>query len=160
MEIAKDRIVTIDYTLTGETGQVLDTSEGREPLSYLHGAGNIIPGLENALEGKAAGEQVKVSVPPDQGYGPRDETLVQAVPRNAFAGVPNVAPGMQFQANTNSGPRIITIRDVRDDQVTIDANHPLAGATLNFDVSVKDVREASPEELAHGHVHGPGGHNH
>jgi len=160
MEIAKDKVVTIDYTLTGEQGQVLDTSDGREPLSYLHGAGNIIPGLENALEGKAAGDQLTVSVPPDQGYGQRDERMVQTVPRGAFAGVPNVAPGMQFQANTNGGPRIITVRDVRDDQVTIDANHPLAGATLNFDVNVKQVRDATPEELAHGHVHGPGGHEH
>ena len=160
MEISKDKVVTIDYTLTGEQGQVLDSSAGGEPLTYLHGVGMIIPGLENALEGKSIGDQLQVSVPPDQGYGQRDDTLVQDVPRTAFTGAPNIAPGMQFQANTSAGPRIITVRGVQGDTVTIDANHPLAGATLNFDVNVKDVREATPDELAHGHVHGPGGHQH
>ena len=160
MDIGKDKVVTIDYTLTGEQGQVLDTSSGREPLSYLHGAGNIIPGLEEALEGKTPGEQIKVSIPPAHAYGDRNEEMVQVVPRAAVSGAPNIAPGMQFQANTSAGPRIITIRDVQGDNVTIDANHPLAGATLNFDVNVKDVRDATPEELACGHVHGPGGHQH
>ena len=160
MAIEKDKVVSIDYTLTSETGQVLDSSQGREPLAYLHGAGNIIPGLENALEGKAEGEQVKVQIPPDQAYGPKDERLVQQVPRTAFQGVQQIAAGMQFQANTQQGPRIITVVGVEGDQVTIDANHPLAGATLNFDVTVREIRDASEEEKTHGHAHGAGGHHH
>lgn len=160
MAIAKDKVVSIDYTLTGNDGQVLDTSQGREPLNYLHGAGNIIPGLESALEGKNEGEQVNVSIPPDQAYGQRDERMVQAVPRAAFQGVADIKAGMQFQANTQAGPRVITVVGVEGDQVTIDANHPLAGATLNFDVKIVTVRDATTEELSHGHVHGPGGHQH
>src|SRR5687767_7518322 len=103
MAISKDKIVSIDYTLTGDDGQVIDTSQGREPLAYLHGAGGIIPGLENALEGKNEGDQLNISVPPDQAYGDRDERMVQAVPRAAFQGVPDIQPGMQFEAKTNAG---------------------------------------------------------
>src|SRR4051794_1061615 len=125
MEIAKDRIVSIDYTLTSDQGQVLDSSNGREPLAYLHGAGNIIPGLETALEGKAQGDQLNVSIPPENAYGAKDPKMVQAVPRSAFQGVQNIQPGMQFQANTPAGARIITVVGVQGDQVTIDANHPL-----------------------------------
>ena len=160
MAIEKDKVVSIDYTLTGENGQVLDSSQGREPLAYLHGAGNIIPGLEQALEGKNEGDQLNVSIPPDQAYGTRDERMVQPVPRAAFQGVNDIRPGMQFQANTNAGPRLITVVDVAGDQVTIDANHPLAGATLNFDVTIRNVRDATEQEKSHGHVHGPGGHQH
>jgi FKBP-type peptidyl-prolyl cis-trans isomerase SlyD len=160
MNVAKDKVVSIDYTLTGKDGQLIDTSQGRGPLEYLHGAGNIIPGLEQALEGKAQGEQVNVSVPPEHAYGTRDDRMVQAVPRAAFQGAQEIRPGMQFQAQTNGGPRLITVVAVAGDQVTIDANHPLAGQTLNFDVNVVGVREATQEELSHGHVHGPGGHAH
>src|SRR5688500_3296904 len=160
MAIEKDKIVSIDYTLTGDNGQVLDSSQGREPLAYLHGAGNIIPGLEQALEGKNEGDQLNVSIPPDRAYGPRDERMVQPVPRAAFQGVNDIQPGMQFQANTNAGPRVITVVDVAADQVTIDANHPLAGATLNFDVTVRNVRDATEQEKSHGHAHGAGGHHH
>jgi FKBP-type peptidyl-prolyl cis-trans isomerase SlyD len=158
MQVAKDKVVQIDYTLTGTNGQVIDTSQGREPLAYLHGAGNIIPGLESELEGKNPGDQVNVQVPPEQAYGPRDERMVQVVPRTSFQGVQQIQPGMQFQANTPGGPRVITVVGVQGDQVTIDANHPLAGQTLNFDVKVVEVRDATQEELTHGHVHGPGGH--
>lgn len=160
MAVEKDKVVSIDYTLTGDNGQVLDSSQGREPLEYLHGAGNIIPGLESALEGKNEGDQVSIQVPPDQAYGQRDERMVQPVPRTAFQGVADIQPGMQFQAQTNAGPRLITVVGVQGDQVTIDANHPLAGATLNFDVTVRNVRDATSEEKSHGHVHGPGGHHH
>lgn len=156
MPIAKDKVVSIDYKLTGEQGQVLDSSEGRQPLSYIHGAGHLIPGLEQALEGKQSGDKVNVSVPPERGYGNRDEKLVQAVPRSAFEGAPELKPGMQVQANTNLGPRLLTIVDVAPEQITIDANHPLAGKTLNFDVQVVGVRDATPDELSHGHVHAPG----
>ena len=158
--IEKDKVVGIDYTLTGEDGNVIDTSQGREPLAYLHGAGNIIPGLESALEGKSEGEQVKVTIPPEQAYGAKDERLVQQVPRTAFQGVAEIKPGMQFQANTQQGPRVISVVAVEGDQVTIDANHPLAGATLNFDVTVRTIREATAEEKTHGHAHGAGGHHH
>jgi FKBP-type peptidyl-prolyl cis-trans isomerase SlyD len=160
MNIAKDKVVSIDYTLTDNGGQVLDSSQGKEPLNYLHGAGNIIPGLEQALDGKTQGDQVNVSVPPEQAYGPRDERMVQAVPRTAFQGVQDIRPGMQFQAQTNAGARTVTVVGVQGDQVMIDANHPLAGQTLNFDVNVRGVRDATPEELTHGHAHGPGGHQH
>ena len=160
MAIEKDKVVSIDYTLTGNDGQVLDSSQGREPLAYLHGAGNIIPGLESALEGKSEGEQLNVQIPPDQAYGQRDERMIQPVPRTAFQGVADIQPGMQFQANTNAGTRLITVVGVQDDQVTIDANHPLAGATLNFDVKIVNVRDATSEEKSHGHVHGAGGHQH
>jgi FKBP-type peptidyl-prolyl cis-trans isomerase SlyD len=160
MNVTKDKVVTIDYTLTNDDGQVIDTSRDREPLAYLHGAGNIVPGLESALEGKAEGEQVNVEVQPDQGYGQRDERLVQSVPRSSFSGVDNVERGMQFQARTQSGARIVTVVDVQDENVTVDANHPLAGETLNFDITVRGIREATSEELTHGHVHGAGGHAH
>lgn len=160
MNIAKDKVVSIDYTLTGDQGNVIDTSQGKEPLAYLHGAGNIIPGLENALEGKNQGDQVKVSIAPEQAYGPKDDRLVQQVPRTAFQGVDQVQAGMQFQANTQQGPRLITVVDVQGDQVTIDANHPLAGQTLHFDVNVVGIREATDDEKTHGHAHGAGGHHH
>jgi FKBP-type peptidyl-prolyl cis-trans isomerase SlyD len=160
MEIAKDKVVSIDYTLTGTQGEVLDTSQGRGPLNYLHGNQNIIPGLENALEGKSQGDQINVTIPPAQAYGDVDPKMVQVVPRSAFQGAPSIAPGMQFQGQTNAGPRIITVKNVDGDNITIDANHPLAGQTLNFDVKVVDVRDATPEEISHGHVHGAGGHQH
>lgn len=160
MQVAKDKVVEIDYTLTGDNGQVLDSSQGREPLAYLHGAGNIIPGLESALEGKNPGDQLSVQVPPDQAYGNRDERMVQAVPRNSFQGIQQIEPGMQFQANTPGGPRVITVVGVEGDQVTVDANHPLAGQTLNFDVKVVGIRDATDEERTHGHAHGAGGAQH
>ena len=160
MNVAKDKVVTIDYTLTGDGGDVLDSSQGGEPLTYLHGAGAMIPGLETALEGKSAGDAVKAVVPPDQAYGQKDPSLVQPVPRDRFSGVPDVRPGMQFTAEGKSGSRVVTVVSVDDRNVTVDANHPLAGQTLNFDVTVVDVRDATSEELSHGHAHGPGGHHH
>ena len=161
MLIGSEKVVLIHYTLTDDSGQVLDSSSGREPLAYLHGKGNIIPGLEKALEGKQAGDKVNVAVEPAEGYGERDERLVQNVPREAFENVDEVNPGMQFQAQNEQGQaRIVTVTKVADDLITIDANHPLAGASLNFDVEVTEVREPTAEELEHGHVHGPGGHNH
>jgi FKBP-type peptidyl-prolyl cis-trans isomerase SlyD len=160
MQITKNKVATIDYTLTSPEGQVLDTSKGGQPLTYLHGVGGIIPGLENALEGKSQGEQLTVTVPPDQGYGNRNEQLVQEVPRRLFQGVQEIKPGMQFRAQSNQGMQVVTVVGVKDDMITIDANHPLAGVTLKFDVNVVDVRDATPDELSHGHVHGPGGHDH
>ena len=160
MQIGKDKVVAIDYTLTGADGQVIDSSHGQEPLSYLHGAGNIVPGLERALEGKSAGDHVDATVEPDQGYGQKNPTLVQAVPRAQFPGVKDISVGQQFQAQTNHGPRVVTVVGVSPDAVTVDANHPLAGETLHFAVTVVDVRDATRQELDHGHAHGPGGHEH
>jgi FKBP-type peptidyl-prolyl cis-trans isomerase SlyD len=160
MKIAKDVAVSIEYTLTGPDGKVIDTSEGHEPLVYLHGAGNIIPGLERELEGKGVGDALTVSVAAADGYGEHRANLVQEVQRQSFQGVEKVEEGMQFQANTPQGPRVVRVTKVAGDRVTIDANHPLAGIPLKFDVKVVDVRAATQEELDHGHAHGPGGHHH
>lgn len=160
MQVAKNKVVSIDYTLTNPAGEVLDTSSGAEPLSYLHGAGGIIPGLERALDGRSVGEQVTAVVPPDQAYGERRPGLVQSVSRRSFGNVPRVEAGMQFQANTPEGPRLVRVAAVEGDTVTVDANHELAGVTLHFAVTIVAVREATAEEIAHGHVHGAGGHHH
>lgn len=153
MQIAPEKVVHIHYTLKNISGELLDKSSSDEPLGYLHGAGNIIPGLENALDGKAAGDAVSVQVPPDEGYGTRDESLVQDVPRGAFEGVDTIEPGMRFQAESDQGARVIMVVAVTDDVVTVDGNHPLAGETLMFDVEVDAVRDATEVELEHGHVH-------
>jgi FKBP-type peptidyl-prolyl cis-trans isomerase SlyD len=159
MQIQDQKVVSIDYTLTGSDGQVIDSSQGRGPLAYLHGAGNIIPGLEKALTGKSAGDAVNAKIPPGEAYGEKDPQLVQAVPRDRFP-AQDIKVGMQFQAQGGGQSRVVTVVNVDPENVTIDANHPLAGQTLNFDVKVVDVRDATQEELAHGHVHGPDGHHH
>lgn len=154
MQIAENTVAAIDYTLTDDAGEVLDSSEGREPLAYLHGAGNLIPGLEQALEGSTEGESMKVTVEPENGYGERSEDLIQNVPMEAFSGVDQVEAGMRFQATDDQGNvRVVTVTDVADEEVTVDANHPLAGQKLHFDVNVVEVRAASEEEVEHGHVH-------
>ena len=160
MLVARDTVVTIHYTLTNDAGEVLDSSAGGEALAYIHGAGNIISGLEEALEGKAAGDKIVVAVPADKAYGARDQSLVQQVPRRSFRSGGEIRTGMRFTAQTDHGPREVVVTRVAGDMVTIDGNHPLAGQALNFDVEIRDVRAASAEELAHGHVHGPGGHDH
>ncbi|WP_275287009.1 FKBP-type peptidyl-prolyl cis-trans isomerase [Halomonas elongata] len=156
MQIAQNSVVAFHYTLTNDAGEVLDSSEGREPLTYLHGAGNIIPGLEKEMEGRAAGDKLQAQVTPEEGYGEVQPQLVQEVPRDAFQGVENVEAGMQFQAQTQGGPLMVTVTKVEGDTVTVDGNHPLAGQQLNFDVEIAEVREASQEEIEHGHVHGEG----
>jgi FKBP-type peptidyl-prolyl cis-trans isomerase SlyD len=160
MEISDHKVVTIHYTLTNTEGDVLDTSRDGEPLAYLHGAGNIIPGLENALTGKRAGDRLNVSVSPEQGYGDHDPAMVQRVPRGAFQGIDTIEPGMQFHAETAEGLQTVLVVEVDNDTVVVDGNHPMAGQVLNFDVEIAAVREASSEELDHGHVHGAGGHHH
>ena len=154
MKIAKDSVVSIHYTLKDGAGAVIDSSDGNEPLAYIHGIGNLVPGLEAALEGKTSGDKLAVTVAPTEGYGPRDDKLVQKVPKRMFEG--GVEIGMRFHA----GPSVVTVTHIQGDMVTIDANHALAGVTLNFDVEVTKVREATSEELMHGHVHGVGGHSH
>jgi len=160
MQIAEHCVASFHYTLTNDAGEVLDSSREREPLAYLHGSGNIVPGLEKALTGKAVGDKLKVDVTPEEGYGARVPALVQQVPRSAFNGVERIEPGMQFQAESNMGPVTVVITEVKGDEVTVDGNHPLAGETLHFDVEITEVREASAEETQHGHVHGAGGHHH
>ena len=160
MVVAHNKVVQIHYTLTNDSGAVLDSSSEGEPLAYIHGNGNLITGLEKALEGKGAGEKLTVKVSAEEGYGARDSSLVQDVPRRAFRGIDDIRVGMQFQADSNQGPRMVTVTRIAGDMVTVDGNHPLAGEALNFAVEIAEVREASEEELAHGHVHGAGGHHH
>ena len=160
MQISANMVVSIDYTLTDDQGTVIDSSEGRGPLAYIQGIGNIIPGLERALEGKGKGDSLQVKVAPEDGYGERRDDLTQAVPKQMFEGSDEIQVGMQFQTMTEAGPQVVTVVAIDDENVTVDGNHPLAGENLNFDVTVVEIREASAEELEHGHVHGPGGHDH
>jgi FKBP-type peptidyl-prolyl cis-trans isomerase SlyD len=160
MQVGTNTVVSIDYTLSDDAGVVLDTSRGMEPLTYVHGVGAIIPGLESALAGKGSGDKVQVTVEPDDGYGQRDLALIQTVARDQFRGAQDIEVGMQFEAQGPGGGRIVTVVNVEGDRVTLDANHPLAGKTLHFDVEVVEVREATADELQHRHVHGAGGHEH
>lgn len=156
MLITKETVASIHYTLTDNEGNILDSSAGREPLQYLHGAGNLIMGMEEGLEGKTKGDKLKLKISPAKGYGEKDDSLIQKVPRSAF-GTQKVEKGMQFQ--TNNG-QVVTVTHVGLESITVDANHPLAGVELNFDVEVLSVRTATSDEVSHGHVHGPGGHHH
>jgi FKBP-type peptidyl-prolyl cis-trans isomerase SlyD len=160
MNIAEDAVVSIHYTLTNDAGETLDSSAGGDPLAYLHGKGNLIPGLERELAGKKTGDKFSVQIAPADGYGDYNKALVQRVPRRSLRGIKNVHVGMQLQTQTQHGPRTVTVTHVAGDMVTIDGNHPLAGQSLNFEIEVTDVRAATEEEIAHGHVHGPGGHHH
>ena len=159
MTVENGKVVSFHYTLTNAQGDVLDQSQ-EHPMPYLHGAGNIIPGLEKELAGKKVGDKLTVNVPAAEAYGEYHEQLVNDVPREAFQGVDNIEAGMQFQADTPEGVQVITVKAVNGETVTVDANHPLAGQDLNFDVEIVEVREATEEESAHGHVHGVGGHHH
>ncbi len=156
MNISKHKVASIHYTLTDNSGTILDTSSGREPLVYLHGAGNLIMGMEEGLEGKSKGDKFQLKIPAAKGYGEKDPAMTQKVPRSAF-GDQEVRVGSQFSGNNNE---VVTVTEVNLDSVTVDANHPLAGVELNFAIEILDVREATPEEESHGHVHGAGGHQH
>jgi FKBP-type peptidyl-prolyl cis-trans isomerase SlyD len=161
MNITKNRVVSINYTLTDDHNNIIDSTSGSEPLDYLHGFENIIPGLERALEGKNQGDQFSVTIPAADAYGERDDKLIIDVPLDRFQGVDSVKKGMQFHAQTSGGFRMVTVTKVAGENVTIDGNHPLAGLDLTFDVTVNAIREANAEELAHGHVHSPEhGHSH
>ena len=159
MVITKEKVVGIHYTLRDNEGNVLDSIEGRDQLYYLQGFGNLIPGMEEGLEGKQHGDKFSLVISPEKGYGLREEEAVQQVPVQAFNGA-SVEVGMQFKAGNEHGQYIVTVVAVEGDTVTVDANHPLAGVELHFAVEVIEVRDASDEEIAHGHVHGPGGHHH
>jgi FKBP-type peptidyl-prolyl cis-trans isomerase SlyD len=161
MSIKHNSAVSFHYTLTDDSGQQLDSSDGRQPLSYLHGAGNIIPGLESALEGKDVGDKMTVSVKAEEGYGEVQPALIQEVPRGSFQGVDSIEVGMQFEAQTGNGDSVpVTVTAITDESITVDGNHPLAGKNLNFDVSIEEVRDATAEEIDHGHVHDDAGHTH
>lgn len=160
MEITADRVVTIHYTLKDDAGAVLDSSAGGEPLAYIQGHGNLVIGLEKALEGRQGGEKLTVAVAPVDGYGTHDPALIQRVPKRSLQGAGDIKKGMQFQARTDDGLHVFTVTAVIGDMVTLDGNHPLADQTLHFDIEIVAVREASTEELEHGHVHGAGGHHH
>lgn len=153
MQISPNSVVKMHYTLTNPEGEVIDSSKGKDPLAYLHGHGNIIGGLEKQLEGKASGDKLVAEVPAAEGYGERNEALIVEAERSQFPEGVDLQPGMRFQAQTPNGPRIAQITEINGDKVTVDTNHPLAGVDLKFDVEVVDVREASEEEIDHGHVH-------
>ena len=156
MQITKNKVAGIHYTLRDNSGAVLDTSDGRDPLYYLHGAGNLIAGMEEGLEGKTEGDKFELKISPDKGYGEKDPTMTQKVPRSAF-GDQEVKKGMKFSTDRGA---VVTVTEIGLDSITVDANHPLAGVELNFNVEVMEVRNATAEEIQHGHVHGPGGHHH
>ncbi|NTX04332.1 peptidylprolyl isomerase [Myxococcus sp. CA051A] len=160
MRVTKDSIVSLEYRLHLGDGQVIDQSAPDQPLAYLHGHRQIVPGLEGALEGLGQGDSKQVVVQPAQGYGEHDPEGVRVVPRSMLPPGFNPQPGQTLMAQTEQGDIPLRIQEVRGDDIVIDLNHPLAGKTLHFDVTVKDIRQASSEELSHGHVHGAGGHDH
>lgn len=157
MKISNDSVVSFHFNLN-VNGKTVESSFGSEPLVYLHGRNAIVPGLEEVLNTHAKGDKLNVTLPPEKAYGLRNENLMQKVPRDQFP--ENVKVGMQFQVDSPQGPMILTVANVSDKEVTIDGNPEMAGQTLNFEIEVMDVRAATKEELAHGHVHGPGGHHH
>ncbi|MBN4072517.1 peptidylprolyl isomerase [Crocinitomix catalasitica] len=153
-------MVSLDYTLKDQVGKVLDSSEGHAPLVYLHGVRSLIDGLEEELEGKAKGDRLSPVIPPEKAYGDRKDDLVRLVARDGFEGEEEMQIGMQVQLDTDHGPTIAIITKVEGNDVTLDLNHSFAGMTLYFDIEVVDIREATKEEIEHGHVHGQGGHHH
>ena len=156
MQITKDKVAQIHYTLKDSDGNIIDSSAGQEPLTYLHGGGNLIMGMEEGLEGKAKGDKFKLKISPEKGYGVRDAALIQKVPRASF-GDQKIEKGMQFQTNRGT---VVTVTETGLESITVDGNHPLAGKELHFDVEIMGIRNATAEELSHGHVHGPGGPHH
>ena len=160
MKIAKETVVTMHYTLKNNEGVVMDSSQGREPLIYLHGVGALIPGLELELTDKIQGDKISTVVTPEHAYGERRDDLIREVSKDGFQGEEELEVGMQVQLDTDRGQTIAVVSKIEGDTVILDLNHPLAGVTLHFDVEITDVRAASKEEIAHGHVHGHGGHHH
>jgi FKBP-type peptidyl-prolyl cis-trans isomerase SlyD len=160
MNIQDQKVVDFHYTLTNENGETVESSRGRDPMSYLHGAGNIIPGLEKAMAGHVAGDQFEVIVPPEEGYGERREANVQRIPIKRLGNMPRPRPGQILGLQTQQGPVQVTVLKVGKFNIDVDANHPLSGQVLNFAVEIVGVRDATEEEVSHGHAHGPGGHEH
>lgn len=160
MKIENNRVVQIHYTLKDDQGEILDSSIGQDPLPYIHGVGALIPGLEKELLGKQAGEKFSVVIAPADGYGEYDEDQVFEVSSDGFEEGDELELGMQVQLDTEDGPAIATVTEIDGEQVTLDLNHPLSGVSLHFEVEVMEVREATKQELDHGHVHTPGAHHH
>jgi FKBP-type peptidyl-prolyl cis-trans isomerase SlyD len=152
MQVADNLVVSIDYTLTNSDDEQLDSSKGQEPLAYLHGANNIVQGLEDALTGKSVGDMFTVTIEPEKAYGLYHEDMQQITDKSMFGGVDNLKVGMMFNADVNHGTGVVSITKIDGDKITIDGNHPLAGETLTFEVEVVDIREATTEELDHGHI--------
>jgi len=159
MIVATNKVVKMHYSVMDNDGNSIDNSFDGEPLIFVVGTGYLISGLENALQGKQAGDKLSVTVEPDEGYGERNDNLMQAVPKSMFEGM-EIEVGMQFRASTDDGDQSVMIIDIQDEEVIVDGNNPLAGITLNFDVEILEVRDATDDELAHGHVHGEGGCGH
>ncbi len=155
MQISDNKVASINYNLKNSAGEIIDSSEGAEPLVYLHGASNIITGLEKELVGKQVGDTLEVTVAPEEAYGPVHEEMIQTVPRDAFDGVEEIDVGMRFEAQTANGPISVVVIAVDEETVTVDGNHALAGETLHFYVEVVEVRDATEDELKSGHIHGP-----
>lgn len=162
MKIGKHTVVSLDYTLKNGEGIVIDSTEGKAPLVYLHGVGGMIPGLEAGLEGKESGEELTIVVSPEEGFGTRNEEMIHVVPKSGFRGEGNeeMQVGMQVQLQTEQGMTIAKIIAIEGEDVTLDLNHPLADEELHFDVKIGELRDATEDEISHGHVHGPGGHHH
>lgn len=161
MPIAQNKIVTFNYTLKDDTGNVLDSTDGSTPFSFLSGNGQILPKLENAMDGMLVGSKKNVKISAPDAYGTYNENAVQQVDRTNFPENADLQPGMQFVANSPEGNQMpFIISEVQENNIKIDFNHPLAGKNLEFDVELIDIRDATAEEIAHGHAHGAGGHNH
>jgi FKBP-type peptidyl-prolyl cis-trans isomerase SlyD len=160
MQVEKDKVVFFHYRLNDEAGNEIEDSHDRKPMAILFGHRNIIAGLEKAMDGRAAGDRFSVAVAPEDGYGQRRENFTQRVPKKYFPDPEHLRPGMTSNLRTQEGYRTVIVIKVGSSVVDVDLNHPMAGKTLNFDVEITDIRDASPEELEHGHVHGDGGHEH
>jgi len=159
MTITKNSVVLFDYTLTDDEKEVIDSSKDGGPLAYLHGEGQIVKGLEKAMEGKKEGDSFTVTVPPEEAYGMPDPEKIAVVSADQIERGEDLEEGMQLEASNDEGEQIVVVSKIEGDKVTLDGNHPLAGMTLHFDITVREVRAATAEEIAHGHVHGPGGHH-
>ena len=160
MKVEKNKVVSIHYTLKSDNGEVLDSSEGKSPLPYVHGTGQLIPGLEKELEGKEPGTEMSVVIPPAEAYGEYNKESVFEVDKEGFQGEEELAVGLQVQLDTGNGQAVGVVTKIEGEKVTLNLNHPLAGATLHFEVKIEDIRDATAEELDHGHSHGEGGHQH
>lgn len=160
MTITKGSVVLFDYTLTDDEKEIIDSSKDGGPLAYLQGEGQIVRGLEKAMEGKKAGDSFKISVSPDEGYGMIDPEKIAVVDADQIEGGDELEEGMQLEASHDEGEQIVVVSKIEGKKVTLDGNHPLAGMNLHFDITIREVREATAEEIEHGHVHGPGGHHH
>jgi len=156
MKVAKNTVVSITYTLKDSEGNVLDSTDASDPLAYLHGVGNLIPGMEKALDNRDSGENFQVVIPPEDGYGTFDEDLIWELEKAQFAELEDVEEGTQFVLETDDEQVLVTVVDIKDDVVVVDGNHELADETLHFDITVVDIRDATAEEIEHGHAHGPG----